>query len=112
MVVASAGRSTGVVEKRAQGLIQHLPRKSEANMVAAIGLASARCASEGMTSFTESGIVAGWIGDSPRDFAETKSRETLSGHRHTPWPGKHPDRTAKTPCPARLCFSPGRGGSN
>ncbi|TYC99581.1 amidohydrolase [Arthrobacter echini] len=60
------GRPTGVVEEAAQGLVQSLllPYSREV-IVDALDAATARYAMEGITSFTEAGIAAGWIGHSP-----------------------------------------------
>ncbi|MBM6620591.1 amidohydrolase [Micrococcaceae bacterium RIT802] len=60
------GRPTGIVEEAAQGLVQGLllPYSREA-IVDALDAATARYAAEGITSFTEAGIAAGWIGHSP-----------------------------------------------
>ena len=70
VVTDASGRPTGLLEERAQGLIQALLLpKSDEELVAAIGRASAVYASEGLTSFTETGVAGGWIGHSPREFA-------------------------------------------
>ncbi len=70
IVTDEAGRPTGVLEERAQSMIQQLllPESMEA-MVGALARASARYSSEGITSFTETGIAAGWISQSPRELA-------------------------------------------
>ncbi|THJ66259.1 amidohydrolase [Arthrobacter echini] len=60
------GRPTGVVEEAAQGLVQDLLLPySRAAIVDALDAATSRYAAEGITSFTEAGIAAGWIGHSP-----------------------------------------------
>lgn len=68
------GRATGVLEERAQALVQqHLLPLSDADMAQALGRASERYSREGLTSFTETGIAGGWIGHSPREFAAYQS---------------------------------------
>lgn len=64
------GRPTGVVEEAAQGLVQSLllPYSREA-IVDALDAATRWYAAEGITSFTEAGIAAGWIGHSPLEVA-------------------------------------------
>jgi len=64
------GRPTGLLEERAQSIVQQvlLPESMD-DMVSALGRASARYSREGITSFTETGIAAGWIGQSPRELA-------------------------------------------
>jgi predicted amidohydrolase YtcJ len=70
VVVDSSGRPTGLLEETAQILIQQLLLpKSEAELVAAIDRASRVYASEGITSFSDTGIAGGWIGHSPREFS-------------------------------------------
>jgi predicted amidohydrolase YtcJ len=65
VVVDAQGNPTGVLEERAQGIIQDLLLpKSQAEMVAALDRATAVYATEGITSFTETGIAGGWIGQS------------------------------------------------
>ncbi|WP_417234769.1 amidohydrolase [Arthrobacter sp.] len=60
------GRPTGVVEEAAQGLVQALLLPySRTAIVDALDAATTRYAAEGITSFTEAGIAAGWIGHSP-----------------------------------------------
>lgn len=60
------GHLTGLVEETAQGLIQDLIRPySLDTVVDALDRATASYASEGITSFGECGIFAGWIGHSP-----------------------------------------------
>ena len=68
------GRPTGVLEERAQSIVQQLllPESMD-SMVEALGRASARYSQEGITSFTETGIAAGWIGHSPRELAAYQS---------------------------------------
>ncbi|WP_428985770.1 amidohydrolase [Sinomonas terricola] len=66
----AAGRPTGVVEETAQELFQALfqPRPL-ARLQAAVERATAAYASQGITSFTDAGIGAGWIGQSPAELA-------------------------------------------
>lgn len=60
------GRPTGLVEETAQELIQDLIRPySLGTVVDCVDRATAGYASEGITSFGECGIFAGWIGHSP-----------------------------------------------
>ena len=70
MVRDEDGRPTGLLEERAQSIVQQvlLPESMD-DMVAALGRASDRYSREGITSFTETGIAAGWIGQSPRELA-------------------------------------------
>jgi predicted amidohydrolase YtcJ len=77
VVTDSSGKPTGLLEERAQSLIQQLLLpKSVDDMVAAIDRASQRYAAEGLTGFTETGIAGGWIGHSPVEFAAyQKARE-------------------------------------
>ncbi len=65
----SSGAPTGVVEERAQSVIQDLllPRSVE-EIVGALDRATAVYATEGITSFTEAGIAGGWIGHSPLEL--------------------------------------------
>jgi len=70
IVLDEHGKPTGVLEERAQSVIQQLLLpKSMDDMVQALARASARYSQEGLTSFTETGIAGGWIGHSPREFA-------------------------------------------
>lgn len=64
------GHPTGVVEEAAQGIVQNLllPYSREA-IVDALDAATTSYAAEGITSFTEAGIAAGWIGHSPLEVA-------------------------------------------
>jgi hypothetical protein len=60
------GYPTGVIEESAQALIQNLLLPySVPQIVQALDDATARYAEQGITSFTEAGIGAGWIGHSP-----------------------------------------------
>ncbi|WP_029088333.1 amidohydrolase [Brevibacterium album] len=60
------GRPTGLVEETAQALVQDLIRPySLETLVGALDLATAQYAREGITSFGECGVFAGWIGHSP-----------------------------------------------
>lgn len=64
------GRPTGLVEETAQELIQQLIRPyAKDEMVAAIERATRHYAGEGITSFTDAGIAAGWIGHTPVELA-------------------------------------------
>ena len=60
------GYPTGVIEESAQALIQNLLLPySVPQIVQALDDATIRYAEQGITSFTEAGIGAGWIGHSP-----------------------------------------------
>ncbi len=65
-----AGRPTGLMEERAQSLVQALtipyPLSSLTDAVAAAGQ---RYLAEGITSVTEAGVGGGWIGQSPVELA-------------------------------------------
>ncbi|MGP5732645.1 amidohydrolase [Arthrobacter rhombi] len=73
-----AGKPTGVVEESAQALIQTLLLPySRDQIVAALDAATTRYAAQGITSFTEAGIAAGWIGHSPLEVgAYQEARRT------------------------------------
>jgi predicted amidohydrolase YtcJ len=64
------GRFTGLLEERAQALVQQvvLPRSLE-TLAAAIGRAHERYLSEGITSVCDAGVAGGWIGQSPVEIA-------------------------------------------
>lgn len=63
------GNPTGLVQENAQILLQDLFKPySVATMEDAIERAQRRLASEGITSVSDAGIGAGWIGDSPIQF--------------------------------------------
>jgi predicted amidohydrolase YtcJ len=70
IVLDSNGAPTGVLEERAQTIVQELilPRSIN-DIVDALDRATAVYAREGITSFTEAGIAGGWIGHSPLEFA-------------------------------------------
>lgn len=69
IVLDEHGAPTGVLEERAQSIIQDLLLpKSHAEMVAALERATSVYAKEGITSFTETGIAGGWIGHSAQEF--------------------------------------------
>ncbi|WP_144672681.1 amidohydrolase [Arthrobacter sp. U41] len=78
----AAGRPTGLVQERAQQLIQQLilPYSSEA-IEAALDRATSYYAAEGITSFTEAGIGGGWIGHSPVELAAYQ-RAASAGRLH------------------------------
>ena len=62
----ASGHPTGLVEETAQTQVQDLIRPySVETIVHALDLATAHYAKEGITSFGEAGIAAGWIGHSP-----------------------------------------------
>lgn len=64
------GAPTGLLEERAQSLVQGLvlPRPI-AEIAAAIGRAHDRYLAEGLTSVCDAGIAGGWIGQSPVELA-------------------------------------------
>lgn len=65
----SRGEPTGLLQETAQALVLDLlrPYRRE-TLVAAIDRATARYASEGITSFTDAGIGGGWIGHAPDEL--------------------------------------------
>lgn len=70
IVLDEHGAPTGVLEERAQSIIQNLLLpQSQGDMVAALDRATAVYATEGITSFTETGIAGGWIGHSAQEFS-------------------------------------------
>lgn len=72
------GRPTGLLQERAQALVQALvlPRSLEA-IATAIGRAHDVYLSEGLTSVCDAGIAGGWIGQSPVELAAYQlARET------------------------------------
>lgn len=68
--VDAGGEPTGLLEERAQSLVQSLvlPRPIE-QIAAAIGRAHDRYLAEGLTSVCDAGIAGGWIGQSPIELA-------------------------------------------
>lgn len=64
------GHFTGLLEERAQTLIQRLtlPRSLD-TLATAIGDAHARYLREGITSVCDAGIAGGWVGQSPIELA-------------------------------------------
>jgi len=66
----ATGRPTGLLEETAQTVVQSLLLpKSRSELRDAIARASAVYASEGLTSFTETGVAGGWIGHSSVEVA-------------------------------------------
>lgn len=65
-----AGTFTGLLEERAQSLVQDvvLPRSLE-TLAEAIGNAHERYQAEGITSVCDAGVAGGWIGQSPVEIA-------------------------------------------
>ena len=76
------GRPTGLLEETAQELVQDLVRPhSLSSLVDAIDRATRAYAAEGLTSFGEAGIAAGWIGHSPVELhAYQLARESGAIH--------------------------------
>lgn len=70
IVRRSDGEATGLLEERAQSLVQRLflPRSQNA-LCRAIDNATSTYARQGITSFTEAGVGGGWIGHSPIEVA-------------------------------------------
>lgn len=64
------GRPSGLLEERAQSLVQSLvlPRSLE-TLARALHRAHERYLSEGITSVCDAGVAGGWIGQSPLEFA-------------------------------------------
>jgi predicted amidohydrolase YtcJ len=70
VVTDTAGRPTGLLQERAQELVGRLVHPYPVAVIAdAIGRASARYLSEGITSVTEAGVGGGWIGHTPVELA-------------------------------------------
>jgi predicted amidohydrolase YtcJ len=70
VVTDAAGRPTGLLQEKAQGLVAALVHPSPVSVLAgAIDRAGARYLSEGITSVTEAGIGGGWIGHTPVELA-------------------------------------------
>ena len=70
IIYDSDGVFTGLLEERAQVRVQALILpKSQDDIVNSIDLATQVYASEGITSFSETGIGGGWIGHSELEFA-------------------------------------------
>ena len=69
------GEPTGLLEERAQWLVQSLvlPRSLEQS-AAAIGRAHDRYLAEGLTSVCDAGIAGGWVGQSPVELAAYQRR--------------------------------------
>ena len=78
----AAGNPTGLIEETAQELVQDLIRPySLLSLVDALDRATSAYAAEGITSFGEAGIAAGWIGHSPVELhAYQLAREAGSLH--------------------------------
>jgi hypothetical protein len=83
--VDASGRPNGLMEERAQELVDSLTRPFPLEALAqAIGRAGARYVSEGITSCTEAGIAGGWIGHSPVELAAYQlARDTGRLHVRT-----------------------------
>jgi predicted amidohydrolase YtcJ len=74
IAVDDGGRATGLLEENAMRVVQDVVLPDPvAAIVAALGLATAQYAREGLTSVTDAGIGGGWIGHSPREFAAYQS---------------------------------------
>jgi predicted amidohydrolase YtcJ len=70
VVTDASGRPTGLLQERAQELVGQLVHPYPIAVLAdAIGAASTRYLSEGITSVTEAGIGGGWIGHTPVELA-------------------------------------------
>ena len=66
----AAGRPTGLLEERAQGLVGGLTRPYPlATLADAVAAAAQAYLREGLTSVTEAGIGGGWVGHSPVELA-------------------------------------------
>ncbi len=70
VVTDGAGEPTGLLQERAQSLVQQivLPRSLD-ELATAIGRAHDRYLAEGLTSACDAGIAGGWIGQSPLELA-------------------------------------------
>ena len=74
VVTDAAGRPTGLMQEKAQELVGALVHPYPVAVLAdAIGRASERYLSEGLTSVTEAGIAGGWIGHTPVELAAYQS---------------------------------------
>jgi predicted amidohydrolase YtcJ len=70
VVTDAAGRPTGLLQERAQGLVGQLVHPYPVPVITeAIDRAGARYLAEGITSVTEAGIGGGWVGYSPVELA-------------------------------------------
>jgi predicted amidohydrolase YtcJ len=81
----ASGRPTGLLEERAQELVDSLTRPFPLEALAqAIDRAGARYLADGITSCTEAGIGGGWIGHSPVELAAYQlARDTGRLHVRT-----------------------------
>jgi predicted amidohydrolase YtcJ len=78
VVTDPSGEPTGLLQERAQSLVQALvlPRSIE-QLASAIGRAHERYVSEGLTSVCDAGVAGGWVGQSPVEVAAYQlARET------------------------------------
>jgi predicted amidohydrolase YtcJ len=74
VVTDAAGRPTGLMQEKAQEMVGALVHPYPVAVLAdAIGRASERYLSEGLTSVTEAGIAGGWIGHTPVELAAYQS---------------------------------------
>jgi predicted amidohydrolase YtcJ len=70
VVTDAAGRPTGLLQERAQELVDGLVKPYAVTVLAdAIDRAGSRYLAEGITSCTEAGIGGGWIGHNPAELA-------------------------------------------
>ena len=70
VVTDPAGRPTGLLQERAQELVGDLVHPYPVSVIAdAVDRAGSQYLSEGITSVTEAGIGAGWIGHTPVELA-------------------------------------------
>lgn len=69
IVVDSHGRPTGVLEEQAMTLVRDLLLPAPiATIDRALELATAKYAEQGLTSVTDAGVAAGWIGNAPGEM--------------------------------------------
>lgn len=70
IIVDEAGRPTGVLEERAMSLIRDVLLPYPLTEIEqALDLATAQYSREGLTSVTDAGVAAGWIGNAPGELA-------------------------------------------
>ncbi|MFJ4229175.1 amidohydrolase [Paenarthrobacter nicotinovorans] len=70
IIIDDAGRPTGVLEERAMSLIRDVLLPYPLTEIErALDLATSQYAREGLTSVTDAGIAAGWIGNAPGELA-------------------------------------------
>ncbi|MGH9169489.1 MAG: amidohydrolase [Acidimicrobiales bacterium] len=70
VATGSSGEPTGLLEEKAQSLVQRLRQAPSVEQIAAaIGQAHQRYLSEGLTSVCEAGVGGGWVSQSPLELS-------------------------------------------